>query len=163
MRPIENTLGYFINEKGEVFSTHRGGHPGFPPRRLKPCLEPHGYLTIRLNGGRKAYVHRLVLETFVGPCPPGFEACHNNGVRADCRLSNLRWDSRSGNQRDRERHGTRSQGGRWSRAKVTPEQVREIRRRYKPWQVTAVALAREYGLAVVSMRSLLEGRTWGHV
>ncbi|WIC90180.1 HNH endonuclease [Arthrobacter phage VroomVroom] len=35
-------------------------------------------------------VHRLVLETFVGP-GDGYEADHVNGDRLDNRLENLRW------------------------------------------------------------------------
>lgn len=48
-------------------------------------------------------IHRLVLETFVGPCPDGMEACHNNGINTDNRLSNLRWDSHAENIRDKKR------------------------------------------------------------
>jgi hypothetical protein len=50
-------------------------------------------------------VHRLVLETFVGPCPDGMECCHNNGDPADNRLENLRWDTLSSNAYDRVEHG----------------------------------------------------------
>ena len=35
-------------------------------------------------------VHRLVLEAFVGPNPPGLECCHNNGDPSDNRVENLR-------------------------------------------------------------------------
>lgn len=47
-----------------------------------------------------SYVHRLVLEAFVGPCPPGMEACHWNGIPGDNRLHNLRWDTPSANNAD---------------------------------------------------------------
>ena len=46
-----------------------------------------------------------VLEAFVGPCPPGLEACHGNDVADDNRLENLRWDTRTENQLDRVRNG----------------------------------------------------------
>lgn len=45
-------------------------------------------------------VHVLVLETFVGPRPAGMEACHNNGICTDNRLSNLRWDTHAANEAD---------------------------------------------------------------
>ncbi|WP_373234004.1 NUMOD4 motif-containing HNH endonuclease [Mycobacterium marinum] len=50
-------------------------------------------------------IHRLVLEAFVGPCPPGMESCHRNDISSDNRLTNLRWDTRSGNQLDAVRNG----------------------------------------------------------
>lgn len=52
------------------------------------------------------YVHRLVLETFVGPAPEGTEGCHYDGNPSNNRLDNLRWDTRAGNHADAVRHGT---------------------------------------------------------
>lgn len=71
-----------------------------------------GHLTVGLcrSGAKKsAGVHRLVLEAFVGPCPPGMEACHWNDIPDDNRLENLRWDTRSANAADSVRNGTHSQ------------------------------------------------------
>ena len=61
-----------------------------------------GYRTVSLQGHIHR-VHRLVLETFIGPCPHKMVACHNNGVRNDNRLCNLRWDTMSANVSDWER------------------------------------------------------------
>lgn len=54
---------------------------------------------------RVFFVHRLVLEAFEGPCPPGMESCHNNGDRQDNRRSNLRWGTKPSNAQDTLRHG----------------------------------------------------------
>ena len=51
------------------------------------------------------YVHHLVLEAFVGPCPPGMEGCHADDDRMNNHLSNLRWDTRSANILDRKLNG----------------------------------------------------------
>lgn len=48
-------------------------------------------------------VHRLVLAAFAGDCPPGNEACHNDGNALNNRLSNLRWDTPQSNADDRVR------------------------------------------------------------
>ena len=50
-------------------------------------------------------VHRLVLETFVGPCPPGMECRHLDGNPQNNKLENLKWGTRSENRRDRTVHG----------------------------------------------------------
>ncbi|QDF19244.1 hypothetical protein SEA_STICKYNOTE_47 [Corynebacterium phage Stickynote] len=62
----------------------------------------------RINLGRREnglWVHRLVLEAFVGPCPPWMECCHNNGDPSDNRVENLRWDTKKSNMADRRKHG----------------------------------------------------------
>lgn len=54
----------------------------------------------------KKLVHVLVAEAFIGPRPIDMEVCHNNGDGSDNSLSNIRWDTRTSNTRDRIRHGT---------------------------------------------------------
>jgi len=44
-----------------------------------------------------AKVHRLVLEAFVGTCPPEMETMHLNGCRSDNRLENLKWGTHEEN------------------------------------------------------------------
>lgn len=58
------------------------------------------------SGHKTSRVHRLVLAAFVGPCPDGMLACHNNGDPSDNRLANLRWDTQSENMYDKRKHGT---------------------------------------------------------
>lgn len=74
---------------------------------------PYGHRAVNLCSTdcrpRTVAVHRLVLEAFVGPCPPGMECCHNNGVASDNRLCNLRWDTSSENKYDWVRSGTHHQ------------------------------------------------------
>jgi hypothetical protein len=84
---------------------------------LRPSLagSGSGHLKVSLaRGGRSTtrYVHQLVLETFVGPRPPGFEGCHNNGNHLDNNLVNLRWDTASANRFDAVRHGTHTKTAR---------------------------------------------------
>lgn len=68
------------------------------------------HLNIRLCANGKSHnrlVHRLVLEAFVGPCPPGMEACHfPDRDPSNNRLTNLRWDTCSANRIDAVKHGT---------------------------------------------------------
>ena len=121
--PIADFPGYDVSDQGRVRSYWRTVSRGIgngtgkknvmvpnPQKILNPDINPGGYPTVRLyiegKGRTRFCIHKLVLETFIGPCPPGMEACHNNGKRPDNRPSNLRWDTRKNNHWDRWEHGT---------------------------------------------------------
>jgi hypothetical protein len=117
-----------------------------------------GYPVVRI-GNRTTNVHRLVLETFVGPRPEGCEACHCNGVRTDNRLANLRWDTARENQMDRARHGTSNRGERCGAVKLTEDQARYIMNSTEPgWE-----LARRFAVSQQTICNLRKGRTWNHL
>lgn len=82
-----------IDATGEIVAPSEG----FTDRR--------GYRLASVRG-RNVLAHRLVLEAFVGPCPEGMQACHNDGDRMNTRVGNLRWDTPKANSADRWRHGT---------------------------------------------------------
>lgn len=111
--PIEGFPGYEVSDQGRVRCwrprTHTAKAPTEPRLVASTPAPPGGYLMVQLctGDGRQAgkRVHRLVLETFVGPSN-GLDACHLNGVRTDNRLENLRWDTRKGNFSDKKLHGT---------------------------------------------------------
>lgn len=110
---------YEVSDLGRVKSSARrvesyGGRVGVRRERIlaTSAEATSGHLRVSLRHknreGRKSItigVHRLVLLAFVGPCPEGMEACHNNGDPADNRLPNLRWDTRKANVSDTLAHG----------------------------------------------------------
>ena len=116
-RTVPNWPHYEVSDRGRVRSVDRTvpSKTGVP-MRLKgqllsqrgPSKNRHHYAVALHSDGRRrdVLVHRLVLETFVGPCPPGLEGCHADDDPANNVLSNLRWDTRGANQRDsvRNRH-----------------------------------------------------------
>ena len=111
---------------------------------------------------QKFYVHRLVLETFVGPCPPGMESCHGPGGSSDNRVLNLRWDSRQANSDDQDLHGTRAKGERIHCSKLTESKVIEMRQRYEAGD-TCTSIASWAGVAISTTYEAIIGTTWGHV
>jgi len=96
-----------------------------------------GYLLIDLHKAsvKTTYkVHRLILETFVGPCPSGMECRHLDGNPANNRLENLCWGTRSENARDTVKHGKqpvptwlRKTGENHSRAKLKKNDINLIK------------------------------------
>lgn len=107
-------------------------------------------------------IHRLVLEAFVGPCPPGMEGCHNDGNPLNNLLANLRWDTHVNNLRDAVTHGTFVPppvhwGEAHPLAKLTDEQVDEIRRA-PTGHGTRAKLARQYGVSGNSIGRIRAGK-----
>ena len=61
-----------------------------------------GYSRVNLHKKGKlqvSFVHLLVLNNFIGQCPKGKEASHLNDIKADNRLENLAWMTRSENKK----------------------------------------------------------------
>ncbi|QGJ94945.1 HNH endonuclease [Gordonia phage RedWattleHog] len=63
-------------------------------------------VSLSKDGRSRPYlVHRIILLTFVGPCPEGMEGLHHNGDATDNRLVNLRWGTSVENKADMVRLG----------------------------------------------------------
>jgi len=76
----------------------------------KTQKDSSGYETILLisEGNKKLHmVHRLVLETFVSPCPLGNECNHKDGNKSNNHRFNLEWTTPSENQKHAYRMGLR--------------------------------------------------------
>lgn len=119
---------YCVSDLGRIRSERRFRVSG---RILTPSAAGKGYRKVTLCRRHEKYIHRyvhkIVLEAFVGQQPAGMEAAHNNGQRDDNRLINLRWDTRAGNFADKIIHGTACEGERHGRRKLNAADVLAIR------------------------------------
>lgn len=138
---------YSASSMGRVYSHITG-------RILKPRFySKYGHQNIVLYPGGLRLLHRVILETFTGPCPPGLEACHSNGRPWDNRLDNLRWDTRSNNRKDAINHGT-IVNSRHGKAKLSENDVRIIRKS----NGSPTALAKIYGVTKSHICGIQKGR-----
>lgn len=87
---------------------------------------------------------------------------HNNGVRDDNRLENLRWDTQSNNVADKLAHGTIQRGETHGMARLKESDVLEIRRRYATRE-PARSIAADYGVAIVTVQFIAQRRLWKHL
>lgn len=114
----------------------------------------NGYLFVNLRG-KKYRVHRLVMATFVGPCPEGHQVCHYDGNRQNNSLSNLRYDTSKANAADKRRHGRQP-------SKLTPEAVTFARNAVSRGE-SAAWVASLLNVDPVTVRKAVNRRTWEHV
>jgi hypothetical protein len=166
-RPVEGFDGYRVSREGEVqtrwLKAGRNSRLTDTWRPLNP-FPRQGYPSVNLSygGGKAAFkVHRLILETFVGPCPEGMVACHNDGHRANCHMDNIRWDTPKANCDDALKHGTRAVGSRCN-SKLVERDVIEIRRRWAEG-VPAKELAGRFGVSKSNVEAITSGRSWRHL
>lgn len=91
---------YQVSNCGNIRSVDhydRNGRNFIAGKLLRPGLKDNGYLQISLcNNTGKAknhYVHRLVMETFIGECPDGYEVNHIDENKRNNNISNLEYVS----------------------------------------------------------------------
>lgn len=153
---IPNWPGFLVSDDGRV--------RGLSGKILKPSVSRDGHLYINhrwLGKQEKLWIHRAVLEAFVGPCPSGQEARHLDGNPSQNTLDNLAWGTRQENADDRVRHGNSPKGERSGLAKLTEKQVIEIRDLYGTR--TLRALARQYGVSHTAIRRTALGIKWSYL
>lgn len=151
--------GYEVSITGEVRSYRtRQGHPANEPRLLTP-VPIAGYMHVSLGRGKLFKVHRLVMRAFVGPCPVNQQVRHVDGNKKNNNLDNLKYGTAAQNYADRVRHGTYNDGERNGRAKLSVDDVNEIRIS----NLTTKELAAKFGVSLVSISSILSGKTWKHL
>jgi len=129
---------------------------------LKQQIHKHGHKTVHVGVDGKKFslsVHRLVLAAFVGECPDGMEACHNNGISSDNRPENLRWDSHFENNQDRKKHGMYAVGEGHAMARLTDDLVREIRLS----GLNGPQVAAKYGIGTSTAHRVITRESWSHV
>ncbi len=137
-RDIQGESGYRIGKDGSVWTCRILGSR--PPgtkfsdcwRKLKPRpSDRFGHLKVSLSGKPRS-VHRLVLEAFIGPSPPGMECRHLDGNPRNNNLDNLKWGTKKENMQDMMRHGSQiyPRGEKSRAAKLTNEIAQEIRLLY---------------------------------
>jgi hypothetical protein len=146
---------------------HRGGLRFHAARILKAAPHDAGYPKVNLHRGAghrpvAVYVHRLVLEAFAGPCPPGMEACHGPGGPDDNRWpeSGLHWGTpEENNTADKLRDGTLLRGEQIATSKLTATAVLEIRQALARGEQQQVIAAR-YGVRDSLISRIKTGKRW---
>lgn len=119
-----------------------------------------GYVEIRRGGRYIGMAHRLIWEFVNGPIPAWAEINHVNGVKKDNRISNLELVTPSENVMHAYRLGLMTATGEKNgRAKLTSDQVREIRASDETQRV----LASRYCVSSTAIRDAISRRHWSHL
>lgn len=162
IKAVPGFPGYFAVSTGEVWGTKHG------LRQLRPGIDnKRGYRRVVLcrSGVKKLNrpLHQVILETFIGPCPVGMEACHRDDNPANNSLENLRWGTPQDNYRDRVRNGTATAGTGNGRAKLDDRRVRQLVYAYHTGLFIRREIAEQYGVSIQTVDDIISRRTWKHL
>ena len=148
---------YEIYDNGDIFSTHSN-------KFLKPILI-EGYLkvTLYVDGLPEKYsVHRLVAESFISNPDNLITVNHIDGNKLNNNVINLEWLSQSDNMRHAWRTGLMRSGSDTSIAKLTEEDIPEIRQLMVEG-LSNQDIAERYCVARGTISKIRDGKTWKHV
>ena len=168
---------YYHRPLSERFWDHVDKH-GPEVRDLGPCwlwtaaCYPNGYGQVGENE-RMLLSHRVSYELHFGPIPEGLQVLHRCDVRNCVNPEHLFVGTQVENMRDMHDKGRHStvdrtgpdvpRGEKCGWAKLTDEQVREIRRAYAAREALQHELAARFGVAQTLVSQIVRGKVWKHL
>jgi hypothetical protein len=169
-----------------LIKVHHNGQAASPPEvRFLACVYKDGPLLVGMEdpcwqwtgsrdsdgygvfgvSGKTAKAHRFSFEYHVGTIPSGLEVMHRCDNPSCENPAHLRLGTNKNNIDDRHAKGRDAKGEGHGRALLTEDDVRAIRRRYKPGcsRNGIAALSREYGMSKGAIYHIVSGRNWKYV
>lgn len=125
---------------------------------------PLGYGRVNLGGhfGRTAQASRVAWELTYGPIPDGLQVCHHCDNPPCVRPDHLFLGTPADNKDDLISKGLQAVGEDVPSAKLTDDQVREIRARHAAGQSQPV-IAKAFGISRSNVSCIVRRKTWSHV
>lgn len=167
-KAITNFPGYEVSTFGRFRTWRANGRPfgKKKPKILKPwVLKKRGrYYAVSLFKEGKYYAftaHSIVLREFIGPRPEGKECRHLDGNPQNPRLDNLEWATHQNNCEDKKRHGTARIGQDNINAKLTHDEVVQIKK-HLAINVSQAVIARKFDISPQTICNIAHERTWAH-
>ena len=117
---------------------------------------------IRDGKGKNCKVHRLVAETFIENPKALPQVNHIDGDKSNNTVENLEWCTNTENIRHAFSTGLNKSGEKSPYAKLTENEVSEIRKEYVKGDPVygAKPLSRKYGVTSTTIRHIVNGRKW---
>ena len=159
-KKIKNYPNYLISDQGRVYNYKY-------KRFLKPGdSSTGGYLYVNLwkNGvGKSHLIHRLVALAFLSNVFGKRTINHIDGNKTNNHADNLEWNTHSENNQHAYDAGLKQKGSKHGQAKLSENQVLEIRRLYKTGNYTYKDLSKMFGVSQTPISFIVNRKTWKHI
>lgn len=177
-KPIPGFEGsYDVSDIGRVRSRARINARGHRQREriLSGTVDARGYVVVHLRKDKQSHlrkVHQLVLSAFEGdpPTPLGntrssTHVNHKDGDKQHNDLANLEYVTPQENHAHASRIGLRAPkvGTLNGRARLTAEDVVEMRRLVRETGATTHKMAERFGVSPSTANYAINGTTWNHL
>lgn len=118
--------------------------------------------------GKEEYIHRIVYRLTKGPIPDGYDVCHRCDNRKCGNPAHLFAGTRYDNLHDmidkgRADHTKNKKAQDHGMAKLTNDQVKEIRRIYDNGDMTQTELGKRYGVTHYAIYRIVHRLNWHSV
>lgn len=150
---------YLLSDDFEVRHSERIDHPA---NYLTQTRSDYCNVHLLLDGRRLTVgLHRLIARVFVPNPENKPEVNHRNGNKLDNRPENLEWVTHKENLEHASRTGLVTHGTAHYAAKLTEENVRDIRARHAAGTMGSWnAVAREFGITWATLQKVILRRSW---
>jgi hypothetical protein len=153
---------YDVDQYGNIRRVKPSQHTTVGRVRV-PSADRYGYLRVTLRDGQRAQtypIHRAVALAFLGQPPAGHEVNHQDTVKTNNHVSNLEYLTPGDNSRHAASHGLRG-GEANANAKLTIDDIVEIRAAYDAGGCTQTQLAQKHGVSQVQISNIVRRRHGG--
>lgn len=135
------------------------------PKQLHDCWEwnastgSHGYGQLMMPGNKPITSHCFSYKHFIGPIPTGLHVLHSCDNRKCVNPSHLFLGTNNDNIQDRVNKGRSVK----AMAKLSEDDVREMRRLYNVDDVPVSVLAQQFGIKPRTVYDVIKYVTWKHL
>ena len=150
---------YLVTKDGRVYSERRNIF-------LKTFDNGTGYIKLRISIDSKTYnkyLHRMVAEVYIPNPDNKPEVNHKNGIKADCSVDNLEWNTKAENIRHAHDNGLMANCGNKGEfninSKVTETDVLEIYK-LKDSGVQRKDIAKRFPITYNQIGVIVRGDSW---
>ncbi len=166
-RPITGFPDYEVSSLGRIKRIKDSKNN----RKAGFILKPHtdaDYSRVYLfgpKGKKRLSIHLIVLNTFLGPSPPGYEANHKDGKKRNNLLNNLEWVTHPENINHSYALGLNvgKKGETNSQAKLTEDEVGLIRKLVSEGKLFQKDIGTMFDITQSNVSCIKLGKSWGHI
>ena len=171
-KPVEFLNGrYEVSNSGKLRNTKT-------KRELKAPINSHGYKSVVMrpketNGKAiNVSIHKVVAKAFLGEKPDGYVINHKDGDKTNNTVENLEYVTPGENNRHALNTGLRKpanmkglspKGESHYNAKLTENEVREIRRIHNETGYGSRRIAKMFGVTCGCISKILANKSWKHI